>query len=177
VAAQAPPAVPLQISYQGYLTASTGQPVTGPTTLTVRLYAAPTGGDPLWQEMHENVAVTNGVFHVMLGSDAYLSVLVFDTARYLSVQAGSDAEMTPRQVLGAAPFAIQAQQANQLAPGATVPGSQVTGTLSSATVPGAVPWTNVTGATQQAAANTAYVVTGVSRPPSPCRSPPPRAMW
>ena len=41
-------------------------------------------------------------------------VAVFDTARYLSVQVGSDAEMAPRQALGATPFALQAQQAMRL---------------------------------------------------------------
>jgi hypothetical protein len=82
------------------------------------------------------VAVTNGVFQVMLGSVTPLTVTVFDTARFLSVQAGTDAEMNPRQVLGASPFAIQAQVANQLAAGATVAGSQITGALSGATVPG-----------------------------------------
>jgi hypothetical protein len=139
--------VPLRISYQGYLTTATGQQVNSPTTLTLRLYAASTGGAPVWQETHENVPVANGVFTVMLGSLNPLSVTIFDTARYLSVQAGSDAEMTPRQALGSAPFAIQAQQANQLAAGATVQGSQVTGSLSSATVPGSQVSGELTGAT------------------------------
>jgi len=81
--------------------------------------------------------VTNGVFTVMLGSVNPLTVAVFDTARYLSVQAGAEREMVPRQALGASPFAIQAQQANQLAAGPRSRGASH-GALSGATsrVPG-----------------------------------------
>ena len=154
--AQAVPSVPLQISYQGHLTTAAGQPVTAPTSLTLRLYAELTGGAPVWEETHPSVPVTNGVFQVMLGSSTPLTVGLFDTARYLAVQAGSDAEMTPRQALGAAPFAIQAQMAYSLAPGATVSSSQIAGA-----VPGAVPWV-VSGATQQAAPNTSYVAIGTT---------------
>ncbi|MFA5028035.1 MAG: hypothetical protein WC713_09160, partial [Candidatus Methylomirabilota bacterium] len=128
--AETPSQIPLLINYQGYLTTTAGQPVTVPTTLTLRLYATLEGGEAVWEETHASVAVINGVFAVMLGSVTPLSVTIFDAARYLSVQAGSDAPMTPRQLLGAAPFAIQAQQAHQLAAGATVAGAQVAGTLS-----------------------------------------------
>ena len=45
---------------------------------------------------------------------------------------------------------------------ATVPGSQITGTIGNATVPGAIPTVIVSGTSQQAASNTAYLVTSAT---------------
>ena len=87
-------APPQTISYQGYLTSNTGVPVTAPAqSLTFRLYDALTAGALLWTEVHPNVAVTNGVFSVALGSvtpfsAATPSPLLFDKPYFLSVQVG-----------------------------------------------------------------------------------------
>jgi len=43
-----------------------------------------------------------------------------------------------------------------------IDGSQITGTLSNATVPGSTPWQTVNGNSQQAASNTGYVATGAT---------------
>ena len=94
-----------------------------------------------------SVPVSNGLYNVMLGSLVALDVAIFDTARWVGVQAGSDAEMTPRVKLASAPFAIRAQSA-------------ATAAAVSGPVAGAVPWVMVSGTSQQAAANTAYIVTG-----------------
>ena len=165
--------VPLTIHYQGYLTSSTGVPVNAPTSITFRLYDTQGAPAALWTETHAAVPAANGNFSVMLGSVQPLDLPLFDTARWLGVQAAGDAEMAPRQALGAAPFAIQAQslasgatvQGSQITGSittATVPGSQITGTISGATVPGAAPWVTVSGASQQAVSNTAYLVTGAT---------------
>lgn len=130
---QAP--LPLQIHYQGHLT-SAGTPVNGPATITFRLYDAEGAATPVWSETHADVAVGGGNFSVMLGSQSALSLAVLDAARWLGVQAGGDAEMAPRQQLGAVPFAILAQQAGALAGTAVVQGSQISGTIGSATLSG-----------------------------------------
>jgi hypothetical protein len=157
--------VPLVVSYQGYLTTSTGVPVNTATDITFRLYDTQAAPAALWSETHAGVPVANGSFSVMLGSQQPLSLALFDTARWLGVQAAGNAEMTPRQMLGAAPFAIRAASADVASSvTGTVSGSQITGTITGASVPGATPWSTVGGGTsQQAASNAAYVVTGTTR--------------
>jgi hypothetical protein len=154
--------VPLQIHYQGYLASSAGAPVNTPRDLRFSLYQAQDATQPVWQEDHPAVPVTNGNFGVMLGSITPLDLAILDAARWLGVQVlvAGEAEMTPRQPLGTAPFAAIAQQAKTLASTATVQGSQIVGAITSAAVPGVAPWVAVTGTTQQALPNTAYLATG-----------------
>jgi predicted regulator of Ras-like GTPase activity (Roadblock/LC7/MglB family) len=128
--------VPLQVHYQGYLTNSAGVPINVPTSITLRLYDQPSAGSMVFEETHAAVPVANGVFKVIIGSVQPLALAVFDTARHLSLQAGADAEMSPRLALGTAPFAYVAERANQLSGTATVQGSQVTGTIAGATISG-----------------------------------------
>jgi hypothetical protein len=142
--------VPLQIHYQGYLTGSTGAPVNAPTDIVLLLYATQAAQKPLWAESHAAVPVSNGHFSVMLGSIEPLSLSVFDTARWLAVQAAGDAEMTPRQMLGTAPFAAIAQQANTLAGTATVQGSQIAGAIAGSQVTGTIAGATIGGATLSA---------------------------
>ena len=52
--------VPSQINYQGTLTDSAGDPITGIYSMTFSLYADSTGGSSLWSETHTSVEVTNG---------------------------------------------------------------------------------------------------------------------
>ena len=59
------------LSYQGYLTDASSEPLTGDVDITFRLYDAPSGGAALWTEAHTNanaVPVDDGLFNVMLGS-------------------------------------------------------------------------------------------------------------
>lgn len=98
------------LSYQGYLTDAGGNPITGSRNITFRLYSAPTGGTALWTEAYKDanaVPVDKGVFHVMLGSLTPIPTTVWANATiYLSVQVGTDAEMTPREIVGAVPLAM-----------------------------------------------------------------------
>ena len=97
------------LSYQGYLTDASGEPLTGDVDITFRLYDAPSGGAALWTEVHTNanaVPVADGLFNVMLGSLTPISSTVWSSgASYLGVQVGDDAEMAPREVVGAVPYA------------------------------------------------------------------------
>ena len=98
------------LSYQGYLTDASDEPLTGDVDITFRLYDAPSGGAALWTEAHTNanaVPVDDGLFNVMLGSLTPISSTVWSSgASYLGVQVGDDAEMSPREAIGNVPTAL-----------------------------------------------------------------------
>jgi len=99
--------------YQGRLTDANGNPVSdGTYNMVFNLYDAATGGTPLQTKTY-NVTVTNGLFSQVLefGSGYFTG-----EARYLGIQVGTDAEMTPRQAIYAVPYAYS------LKPGAMVEG-------------------------------------------------------
>jgi len=127
---------PSTIHYQGFLTTPAGQPVDGTVSLQARIYAASSGGSPIWAETHASVAVAKGVFAVTLGSITPLDTSLLDGPRWVSVGVNADPEM-PRQPLASVPYAFVAKRAEALAAGATVPGSQVeTGSITDAQVSG-----------------------------------------
>lgn len=135
--------VPHEINYQGYLTSPGGTPVNASVSMVLSLYNVPAGGTALYAET-QTVTVTNGVFNVLIGSVAALP-LPFDVPYYLGVKVGSDAEMAPRQQVAASAYAIRAANAEALAASATVAGSQITGALSSATLPATALTGTITG--------------------------------
>ena len=97
------------LSYQGYLTDAGGSPLDGGVGITFRLYSAPTSGTALWTEAHTGgnaVPVSDGLFNVLLGSLTPIPSSVWSNdILYLGVQVGNDTEMTPRENLGAVPYA------------------------------------------------------------------------
>lgn len=99
---------PNTITYQGKLTNATGAPITTATNVVFRIYAAASGGSALWTETHNGVTPdANGVFTRELGATTAFPATLFDgSKRYLGITVGSDAEMTPRQVLNNAPYAF-----------------------------------------------------------------------
>jgi len=104
-------AVPQIINYQGSLSDSGGTPVNATLNITFTLYDVVSGpGTTLWQET-QSVDVTNGVFNVQLGADAGnpLTSSILNDPLYLGVQVDTDAEMTPRQRISSAAFAIRSQ--------------------------------------------------------------------
>lgn len=116
--------VPGLISYQGYLEQANGQPFSGSATMRFAIYAAPSGGGPLWEETQAGVRVGAGFFTAQLGRVAPLSAATFEGAtRYLqvTVDIGAGEETLPRQHLTAVPYALQSQAA------ASVPWSGITG--------------------------------------------------
>jgi hypothetical protein len=101
---------PTRVSYQGYLTDSGGVPLTGQHDLTLGIYAASSGGSPLWEDTFDDVEVTDGYFSVVLGSGAALTPDVFNgTETWLQVTV--DGGVTPRQRIASVPYALQAQAA------------------------------------------------------------------
>ena len=106
-----------QINYQGKLTDNSNVPAPdGDYTIIFKFYDALTSGNLLWTESWDGesgrskVAISNGLFSVMLGTYESLSGIDFNQTIYLSVQVESDDPMTPRKIIGAVPAAFQAQE-------------------------------------------------------------------
>jgi len=110
------------MAYQGMLTDAVGAPLTGPVDLVLSIYDLPSDGSPLYTETHEGVVIDSfdGSFLVQLGQGTTdpNSTSAFDSSlfkngpnRYLEVQVGLvDGEvLTPRQIIGAVPYALVAE--------------------------------------------------------------------
>lgn len=123
-------APPQSVNYQGYLATPAGVPVNSAVSMTFRLYNSASGGGALWTETQGSVNVVNGSFNVALGTTTPIT-LPFDVPYWFSVTVNADAEMSPRQPLASSPYAFRA---GSLDSAATIAGTQVTGTLTSATV-------------------------------------------
>lgn len=91
--------------------------------MTLKIYNVASGGSALFTET-QPVAVANGVFNVLIGSGTPLT-LPFDVQYFLGITVDADAEMSPRQPLAAAPYAIRSASTEALAPGVTVAESQI----------------------------------------------------
>ncbi len=130
-AASAPAAavtIPRTFSYQGTLRDANGALLDGTVNLTLKLYAAVTGGSPLHTEAFANVNVRNGLFNVVVGDATPIATTVFDNyPLYLGLSVNQDAELLPRQRLHPVPYAMQANSAqtavtaNNLVQGGGVP--------------------------------------------------------
>ena len=108
--------VPDRLHYQGYLTNTEGEAVDCPTveacpdesfTVTFRLYGEAEGGDPLWEESHESVAIDNGVFHLELGSLSPLDASLIEDPSFIGVEINGSGEMSPRQRVTSAAFSMR----------------------------------------------------------------------
>lgn len=101
---------PGTISYQGTLTTAMGEPLNGTVAMTFRLYSVPTGGSALWTETRTGsnaVPVSNGLFHVQLGSLTPISSEIWENEDlYLGITIGSDSEMSPREQVGDVPSSM-----------------------------------------------------------------------
>lgn len=102
------------ISYQGRLADSAGNPVNTEIGMTFRIYNSATGSSALWTETYSAVSVSDGLFHVLLGSTTPLPNNLFsnNSTLYLGVTVGADSEMIPREQLASAPYAMQANLAD-----------------------------------------------------------------
>jgi len=110
---QAPVAAPstTMISYQGQLTDADGTPLTGTYDMHFALYDVPTGPTACWTEPRTGsnaVPVSDGLFNVLLGSVQPIDPSCLTGDVYLGITVGSDSEMTPRELLGSVPHALQA---------------------------------------------------------------------
>ncbi|MBU0495634.1 MAG: hypothetical protein KKA73_18495 [Chloroflexi bacterium] len=107
--AQAPVPPGVTIPYPGRLADAAGQPVVdGAYDLAFALYAAETGGEPVWSEVQEGVMVQGGAFSASLGGMTSLPTEALTGGeRWLAVGVRGPGEadftaLTPRQQLSAA---------------------------------------------------------------------------
>ena len=103
-------AIPRVISTQGRLTDASGTTMQGPVSMTFRIYPAG-GGTACFTETQPVVPLNGGLFSVGVGgatSGGIAAACDFRSAYELSVQVGTDAEMTPRISFDASPYAISA---------------------------------------------------------------------
>lgn len=107
-------AVPHLISYQGMLTDELGYPLTDTLDLTFRIYDAAEDGSQKWEETHNDVAVIDGLFHVVLGGSTtpIPSSAFADTVCYLGITVGADPELLPRIRLTSFSYAYRAERAD-----------------------------------------------------------------
>ncbi len=106
---QAEASIPHLINYQGRITDSSGNPLTGSYDITFRIYDAEAAGVLLWQETHTGLVVDKGLFNVLLGSVSSLD-LVFDKAYFLEIKVGEEV-MSPRQRITSSGYAFRAETA------------------------------------------------------------------
>jgi hypothetical protein len=114
--------VPQLVNYQGKLTNADGTLVAdGDYSLTFGIYTADVGGTLLWSET-QTVTITNGLFHVLLGSVNPIPYTLFSqhAETYLGIQVGSNPEMVPRERIASAPYALQAYGASGIPSGGII---------------------------------------------------------
>jgi hypothetical protein len=107
--------LPRTISYQGVLADAAGNLVPdGNHTLTLTLYDAASGGSAVFTET-QSVPVVRGVFNSILGSATAGGIppgALFDRAYFLGISVDGGAELVPRTVLTASPYALRASVAD-----------------------------------------------------------------
>ena len=133
--------VPSKVNFQGRLVEG-GTPVNAQRNFIFRIYDAAADGNLIWTSQTHNVAVTNGVFSVVLqtGAPVNLSTETFTGARYVSVSVGG-VTLAPRQELLSAPYALMAQglsSTSRVSPAVLAAGALGTGVVASSIAVNAV---------------------------------------
>jgi len=104
--------VPQFLNYQGYLTNSSGQPVSGSHQIVFKLYNGfLSGGTSFWTETQPAVQVTDGRFSVVLGKITPLDTTQFTGSTYIGITVDTNAEMAPRQQFTSVAYALKAADA------------------------------------------------------------------
>jgi len=101
------------MNYQGTLTDAGGLALDTTVAMTFSIYSDSVGGAQVWTETQPSVAVTGGIFSVLLGRVSGIADTVFnDPQRWLGVQVGGDLELAPRQRIAAVGYAFRAAEAD-----------------------------------------------------------------
>ncbi len=102
--------VPQTIDYQGRLADSDGNYLNGVLTVNFLIYNVEIGGTALWNET-QDVSMSNGIFHVQLGSVSAFPGTLFDNAdRWLELIVGGET-LSPRTLVASVPYSIKAETA------------------------------------------------------------------
>jgi microcystin-dependent protein len=128
-------AVPRSFVYQGVLSDPVSGPLAGPLTATFRIYADPTGGEPLWTGQKDVACTEEGLFHAWLEDDG-LPDAFGGSQRYLEVEvAGHGKAIVPRLEFTAVPQVVLSRYARQATNEFAVPGDlSVVGKLAAGNV-------------------------------------------
>ncbi len=112
---------PYKVTVQGRLTDPSGNPITSAVNVSFNVYTTTVGGSPIFSEGPVSVTPdSRGLLTYQLGSTSVISTALvsqFANTLYLGLTVGSDAEMAPRILLTASPYAMS------LAPGTVVSGA------------------------------------------------------
>jgi len=116
--------VPSKLGFGGRLLATDGTPVNGVVNLTFSLYDVATGGTATWTESQTLLLTYDGAYGTLLGAVNPLpdSVLLAPGQRFLEITVNTDAPLSPRMELGAAPYATVAKHVR----GGTVDATAIT---------------------------------------------------
>lgn len=110
-----------QIPYTGMLKTSGGANVSdGNYAMEFNLYTVSAGGVSVWSENYGAVTVSDGLFSVLLGSINSFEGDGIDFSAdtyYLGISVNGNAEMTPRQRVGANAYAINSSAVEGAVPG------------------------------------------------------------
>jgi hypothetical protein len=121
--------VPQDTTYTGRFVDDTGAPLEGPVQLELRVFDDATdvsAESQLYSEHHLDVVLdATGGFSVQLGlgtsqEGSFDATLFSEVDRWVELVADSKV-FTPRQIIGAAPWALIAQQANEIVPDPDAP--------------------------------------------------------
>ena len=105
--------VPRKMSFQGFVTNSSGVPLEGDYDILFQIYDVETGGTHLWEATYLGLTLEGGVFDVILGETTPLT-LAFDQQYWIgiTVPTGTGNELVPRTKLTTSPYAFHAQTAD-----------------------------------------------------------------
>jgi len=104
--------IPQTIQYQGKLTDMGGVAMNGEYDITFSIWDNPVADSQLWTEDHNDVAVQNGIFNIVLGKFSPLA-LPFDEPYWLQISVNGWT-LSPRLEFTSSPYAFRAAVAESL---------------------------------------------------------------
>jgi hypothetical protein len=119
--------IPRNLSYQGVLTDTLGNPKPdGLYVFTFKLYAVATGGSALWMEA-KSLDVKGGLFYTLLGDvTPFPSSFNFNGQYWLGIEPDAGPELSPRVQLASTGSSFYAEGADSARVAATIPDGVVT---------------------------------------------------
>lgn len=95
------------LSIQGVLRNANGTAVeNGQYSITFRLYLQANTGDPIWEEVIDDVDVEGGIYSIILGSGNTPLDVSFTEQYFLGVSVEGGTELIPRAALTSSPYAL-----------------------------------------------------------------------
>ena len=109
-------ALPRLVRFGSSVTDLNGKPMTGVMGITFALYSEQTGGAPLWLEVQNVTADSNGHHTVLLGSSKTdglpAELFTSEQARWVGMQVSGQPQQ-PRVLLVSTPYALKAGETSQ----------------------------------------------------------------